>query len=259
MTVDAVRAGYRLREYELDLEHRATGRNLAGFLHRAGSCGISLVFTGHGRGGPAGSQEVSDADREKRLAGLAVLAVALVFGASLANAELVERGNLFVKFSGGIDPTNAAAPRTTRRSRSASTAPCGRSPATGRRRCASSRSRSTAAAGSKPRACRAAGARRSRRRPRATALEACGDALVGTGRYRRRRRLPRTGPPSPAGPDPRLQHGDRRRAGDPRPRLRQRPVPEQPHLRLPHPQVARHLRDGPHRRPARRRSTATAT
>jgi len=35
MTVDAVRAGYRLREYELDLEHRATGRNLAGFLHRA--------------------------------------------------------------------------------------------------------------------------------------------------------------------------------------------------------------------------------
>jgi glycosyltransferase involved in cell wall biosynthesis len=34
MTVDAVRAGYRLREYELDLEHRATGRSLAGFLHR---------------------------------------------------------------------------------------------------------------------------------------------------------------------------------------------------------------------------------
>lgn len=35
MTVDAVRAGYRLREYELDLEHRATGRSLGGFLHRA--------------------------------------------------------------------------------------------------------------------------------------------------------------------------------------------------------------------------------
>jgi len=35
MTVDAVRAGYRLREYELDLEHRATGKSLAGFLHRA--------------------------------------------------------------------------------------------------------------------------------------------------------------------------------------------------------------------------------
>jgi glycosyltransferase involved in cell wall biosynthesis len=35
MTVDAVRAGHRLREYELDLEHRATGRDPAGFAHRA--------------------------------------------------------------------------------------------------------------------------------------------------------------------------------------------------------------------------------
>ncbi|HEX8959225.1 MAG TPA: hypothetical protein VF770_05335, partial [Solirubrobacterales bacterium] len=34
MTVDAARAGYRLREYELDLDHRATGRTLAGFAHR---------------------------------------------------------------------------------------------------------------------------------------------------------------------------------------------------------------------------------
>jgi glycosyltransferase involved in cell wall biosynthesis len=35
MTVDAVRAGYRVGEYEIDLEHRATGRDAAGFLHRA--------------------------------------------------------------------------------------------------------------------------------------------------------------------------------------------------------------------------------
>jgi glycosyltransferase involved in cell wall biosynthesis len=35
MTIDAVRAGYRLREYELDLTHRATGRSLGGFAHRA--------------------------------------------------------------------------------------------------------------------------------------------------------------------------------------------------------------------------------
>lgn len=35
MTIDAVRAGYRLREYELDLAHRASGRSLAGFAHRA--------------------------------------------------------------------------------------------------------------------------------------------------------------------------------------------------------------------------------
>jgi len=35
MTIDAVRAGHRLREYELDLAHRATGRSLGGFVHRA--------------------------------------------------------------------------------------------------------------------------------------------------------------------------------------------------------------------------------
>ncbi len=35
MTVDAVRAGYRVGEYELELEHRATGRTAAGFRHRA--------------------------------------------------------------------------------------------------------------------------------------------------------------------------------------------------------------------------------
>ncbi len=35
MTVDAVRAGCRVAEYELDLSHRATGRSLRGFVHRA--------------------------------------------------------------------------------------------------------------------------------------------------------------------------------------------------------------------------------
>ena len=35
MTIDAVRAGYRLREVELDLAHRAAGRTVGGFLHRA--------------------------------------------------------------------------------------------------------------------------------------------------------------------------------------------------------------------------------
>jgi len=35
MTIDAVRAGYRLREYELDLAHRATGRSVTDFAHRA--------------------------------------------------------------------------------------------------------------------------------------------------------------------------------------------------------------------------------
>jgi glycosyltransferase involved in cell wall biosynthesis len=35
MTIDAVRAGHRLNEIELDLNHRATGRTPAGFAHRA--------------------------------------------------------------------------------------------------------------------------------------------------------------------------------------------------------------------------------
>jgi glycosyltransferase involved in cell wall biosynthesis len=34
MTIDAVRAGYRVAELDLELEHRATGRTLAGFRHR---------------------------------------------------------------------------------------------------------------------------------------------------------------------------------------------------------------------------------
>lgn len=34
MTIDAVRAGYRLGEYEIDLAHKATGKSLGGFIHR---------------------------------------------------------------------------------------------------------------------------------------------------------------------------------------------------------------------------------
>jgi glycosyltransferase involved in cell wall biosynthesis len=34
MTVDAVRGGYHVQEVQLDLSHRATGRNLRDFLHR---------------------------------------------------------------------------------------------------------------------------------------------------------------------------------------------------------------------------------
>jgi glycosyltransferase involved in cell wall biosynthesis len=35
ITIDAVRAGHRLVEIELDLDHRAGGRTVAGFVHRA--------------------------------------------------------------------------------------------------------------------------------------------------------------------------------------------------------------------------------
>ena len=34
MTIDVVRAGYRVGEYELQLAHRATGKSLKGFIHR---------------------------------------------------------------------------------------------------------------------------------------------------------------------------------------------------------------------------------
>jgi hypothetical protein len=49
--------------------------------------------------------------RLKRVGVLAVLAAAFLLGASMAGAELVERGDLFVKFEGGIAPT--ALPRHT--------------------------------------------------------------------------------------------------------------------------------------------------
>jgi len=57
MTVDAVRAGYRLGEYEIDLEHRVTGRTLSGFLHRGAQLRdfvrvfLSRAFGGRGREG----------------------------------------------------------------------------------------------------------------------------------------------------------------------------------------------------------------
>jgi glycosyltransferase involved in cell wall biosynthesis len=42
MTIDAVRAGYRVVEIELDLDHRAGGRTPRGFLHR-GRQGVDFV------------------------------------------------------------------------------------------------------------------------------------------------------------------------------------------------------------------------
>jgi glycosyltransferase involved in cell wall biosynthesis len=59
MTVDAVRGGYRLREYELDLEHRATGRTLAGFLHRGAQLRdfVRAFVSRAGRGRRAGGGE----------------------------------------------------------------------------------------------------------------------------------------------------------------------------------------------------------
>ena len=51
MTIDAVRAGHRVGEYELDLEHRATGRDLRGFAHRGRQLAdFARVYRSRGRG-----------------------------------------------------------------------------------------------------------------------------------------------------------------------------------------------------------------
>ncbi len=46
MTIDAVRAGCRVEEVELDLEHRATGRDARGFLHRGRQLVDALLAAG---------------------------------------------------------------------------------------------------------------------------------------------------------------------------------------------------------------------
>ncbi|HEV8310440.1 MAG TPA: glycosyltransferase [Methylomirabilota bacterium] len=43
MTIDAVRRGFRVVEIPADLDHRATGRGIAGFAHR-GRQGIDILF-----------------------------------------------------------------------------------------------------------------------------------------------------------------------------------------------------------------------
>lgn len=46
MTIDAARAGLRVEEIELDLGHRATGRDAAGFLHRGRQLADALLAAG---------------------------------------------------------------------------------------------------------------------------------------------------------------------------------------------------------------------
>lgn len=54
ITVDAVRAGYRVKEIELPLEHRATYRTIGGFLHRARQLLDFRRAVRARRGGPLG-------------------------------------------------------------------------------------------------------------------------------------------------------------------------------------------------------------
>jgi hypothetical protein len=117
----------------------------------------------------------------KRVAVFAALA-ALVCGAALAHAELVSRGNLFVKFNGGIAPTKlprkANAPISVRVDGTVRTLSGERPPALRLISIAINRGGRIETKGL-PRCRRSqieAGTSKS-------AMEACGDALVGTGRY----------------------------------------------------------------------------
>lgn len=57
MTVDAVRAGCRVSEIEVDLSHRATGRTLVGFRHRGRQLrDFVKVYFAVGRAGGGGTQ-----------------------------------------------------------------------------------------------------------------------------------------------------------------------------------------------------------
>jgi hypothetical protein len=118
----------------------------------------------------------------KRLAGIAVLVTALVFGAALANAELVERGNLFVKFSGGIEPTNlprhSNAPIGVRVDGTVRTLSGDKPPALRFISIAINRGGRIETKGLPT--CRRGQIEAS---SSAQALQTCGDALVGTGRY----------------------------------------------------------------------------
>jgi len=113
---------------------------------------------------------------------LAVLVAALVFGAALANAELVERGNLFVKFAGGIAPTklprHANAPISVRVDGTVRVLSGDRPPALRFISIAINRGGRIETKGLP--VCRRSEIEAG---TSASAMAACGDALVGTGRY----------------------------------------------------------------------------
>src|SRR6188472_677623 len=121
--------------------------------------------------------------RGKRITALAALTAAFLLAASLAHAELVERGNLFVKFAGGIAPTKlpreANAPITVRVDGTVKTLSGDRPPALRFISIAINRGGRIETQGL-PR-CRRSEIEAS---TSYRALKACGDALVGSGRYK---------------------------------------------------------------------------
>jgi glycosyltransferase involved in cell wall biosynthesis len=65
MTIDVVRAGHRLVEIELELEHRASGRTPAGFAHRAGQL-LDFARAYLARGAPARGLRAGAGDDMRR-------------------------------------------------------------------------------------------------------------------------------------------------------------------------------------------------
>jgi hypothetical protein len=120
--------------------------------------------------------------RGKRIAALAVLVAALFLGSSLASAELTERGDLFVKFDGGIVPNalprHERAPITVNVAGTIKTLSGERPPALRRIAIAINRGGSLDTRGLPV-------CRRAELEVRSTrqVLKACGPALVGRGRY----------------------------------------------------------------------------
>ena len=181
---------------------------------------------------------------------LAFVAALLAVSVPVAHAELTERGDLFVRFKGGIAPN--ALPRTQLAPIAVSVAGTVKT-----------------LSGERPpplRQIRIELNRGGRLDPRG--LPVCRyDQLVAAsprqalaalrGRAGRRRRLPSPRPPSPnRRPSPRRGTSSpstpsTRAQRDPRPRLRPRSGADHPHHRLPHPPHRRHLRHRPHRRAAR--------
>ncbi|HRV60193.1 MAG: glycosyltransferase [Solirubrobacterales bacterium] len=68
MTIDAVRAGYRLGEYEIDLAHKATGKSFRGFVHRFRQLidFARVWWSRRGGRGPDGKKPARSPDRRKQ-------------------------------------------------------------------------------------------------------------------------------------------------------------------------------------------------
>ena len=210
MTVDAVRAGYRLREYELDLEHRATGRRTSPASSTGlGSCATSRGSTGHG-GSERRLVRCGDGRGRKRLAAVVVLSRRWSSALPRQCRAGRERQPLRqVRRRHRADDAAAPHERADRgpRRRDGGTLSGERPPALRHISIAINRGGVIETG-----ACRPAGAGQIEASSSSRRWQPAPRALVGDGRYARRLRCPNRRLPTQR-PDPRLQRGDRRASG----------------------------------------------